>query len=64
MLQCPSQINVFICFENKNIGVLHSTFYFKSFPISYHNVGGGGKFIEESCMGAGSFPCSSVLRAQ
>lgn len=46
MLQCPSQINVFICFENKNIGVLHSTFYFKSFPISYHNVGGGESLLK------------------
>jgi len=46
----PKLISV-ICFENENIGVLHSRVYSKAFHILYHNVKETKRFLEESCLG-------------
>lgn len=60
----PKLVNVFTCFETKNIGVLHSIIYSKAFHVLYHNVKENKRFLEESCLGKGSVLCSPVLRAQ
>lgn len=41
----PKLINVFICFENKNIGVLYLIVYSNTFHILYHNIKENKSFL-------------------